>query len=173
MRNRIFGEKSIFSIEICDWNDDYVNPFGVCKLWIGGHCLHDEGVKIFYPTVLASVTGIAKRAPHLDEVPHSLNSSLALVEYVFGENSEGDGVGDHLFLMASGFDDFVKVFFKGSEFTKFLFCRYSDDLGSDVVDPIYIVDVPNSVINIVAEEFHNFVRGAENGHNQDTHNFKR
>jgi hypothetical protein len=172
---KIIGDTNIFALELSSWTEGSPSPMGDCQLWISGCRLSSADSGSFYDSVLDSLRAIIDKPEDVDSLPVEIDERASFVDFMF----DSDAMTKHGFLVVEGFDDYLKIFYKRAGFTTFVFCHYppvcyrADEIKDkqtleieiSLIDRnLYICNVDNSEIELVAEEFLVFlerIRGPE------------
>lgn len=154
MTNKIIGDKSVFAIE---YEERFCNGKAVyakCAIWLGGQALTEPDSFACMNNVLASLRGVdavEDQGEFLGKTPETPNQLLGMMQGHGLEQAE-----KHYFLAFEGFDDFLKLFFKGKEAITFIWALHPKVAKFDVYTAspqgVMRADVPNKYISQVVAE---------------------
>lgn len=150
----IFGEQAEFAISITPQSDGGPLRMSECIIWLHGKPLGDARNAIFTESFLRALQGLVKAKPNRSAKPKlAANSSEFLSMTKGGQIADID---QHLFLLISGFDDFLKLFYKDQSTTTFIWALHPACLSrpeySHHNDGVYSDTIFNSTINRVVAE---------------------
>jgi hypothetical protein len=163
MQTDLIGRRSSFGIQVHDVHARGQARYGQCGLWLGGYVLGDPTTSVCLDAVLSSLNGVAVAAPSPScglSVADSASELLSLIE-----GTDVPAIQRHCFLPLEGFDDFLKLFWKGPTHTTFIWAVHPAVAGLDAYreypKSVQQVVVEHSELRQVLDEFARLVANAK------------
>jgi hypothetical protein len=149
-----FGQPGKFAVSVAPRSGQGPLRTSECALWLGGMRLGDRGEVILTDSFLRALEGLA-RAP-VSPVPAPRPASTAAAFLAMIEDGRIADAGRHSFLAFAGFDDFLKLFYKGPESTTFVWAVHPAALSGphcgEYGDNVHVVEVSNGTLERVIAE---------------------
>jgi hypothetical protein len=146
-----YGERGVFAVSVAPRSGDGPLRTSECGLWLGGLRLGDRGEAILTESFLRALDGLARAEASPVPAPRPTSTAAGFLSMI--EDGRIADASRHSFLAFAGFDDFLKLFYKGRESTTFVWAVHPAALSGrhyvEYEDQVHVVEVSNATLERV------------------------
>src|SRR5438128_318107 len=144
--NQVFGQTTEFATSVIHRSGDGPMRMGECAIWLKGRSLGDIGQNIFVESFKRGLQGIVGAEPHVGTLPRKPADPSDFLSMI--EGGEISNAGRHSFLAIDGFDDYLKLFFKNSNSTNFVWsihpnCMHTSKYAEKYGNEVFFAEISN------------------------------